>query len=145
MDMPPSRYKVVEKGRRLIVVDRLTGEQIKHQIHAQPHRSEQRYGLESMERPAPPPAPRKEGPGRMGGVFTTQDWYDDKAPRALMLNDQAFNTLLFAGVVLFAIGFAAFVFIGWFALFAVGLLFQKGAWAALKRGVTAWLDDLPEA
>jgi hypothetical protein len=29
MDMPPSRYRVVEQGRRLVVIDTLAGEPVR--------------------------------------------------------------------------------------------------------------------
>jgi hypothetical protein len=143
MDMPPSRYKVVEEGRRLVVVDRLTGERVRQHVHEMPDKLELPPARVIEGAPDPSPRPRLAGTGT---VFTTQSWYDDKAPRALVMSDTGFTTLLVAGVVLFALGLLAFTFLGFFALFVAGFLtLQKGSRAALRRGVTAWLDTLDQA
>lgn len=148
MDMPPSRYKVVEEGRRLIVVDRQTGEPLKHQIHSKPHRRDQRYGLESLKREERP----KPRPGRAGAgvgadrVFTTQSWYDNSAPRALVLTDNALAGLIAGGAILMTVATIAFFVLGFFALFVlVFLTFQKGPRTAFRTAATTLLDSLPQA
>lgn len=144
MDMPPSRYKVVEEGRRLVVVDRLTGERVKHQIHETPHRPEQRYGLSSLERPRPnPPSPSPSGLQTGGRQITTARWYDNKAPRTLPLDDDRLGALVIVGGILVSLTILILFLFNVFGLFVVGfLLMQKGARAALRRGATAWLDAL---
>ena len=144
MDMPPSRYKVVEEGRRLVVVDRLTGERVKHQIHEKPHRPD----MPAMEAPrremrAPAPRPSAGGPARS---FTTESWYDDKAPRTLLLDDDKLGALMLVGGVAVCVALVAFFFLGFVALFALGfILLQKGTRTSVRRGVTGWLDSLPAA
>lgn len=146
MDMPPSRYKVVEKGRRLVVVDRLTGEQVRHQIHEVPHRPEQRYGLSSLETPRPNPPSPARGLQTGGRQFTTASWYDEKAPRTLALNDDKLGALVIVGGIVVSLSILLLFLFNIFGLFVVGfLLLQKGARAALRRGATAWLDALEQS
>lgn len=147
MDMPPSRYKVVEKGRRLIVIDRRTGEQVRHQLHETPHRPEQRYGLGSLERPRPnPPSPSPSALQAGGRQITTASWYDDKAPRTLILSDDKLGALVIVGGILASLAILLFFLFNMFGLFVAGfLLLQKGARGALRRGATAWLDSIEDA
>lgn len=142
MDMPPSRYKVVEKGRRLVVVDRLTGEQVRQQIRETPqHRSDQNY---APPPPAPGPSARPPMTGA-GRTFTTQSWYDNRAPRTLDLNDDKLGTLMVVGGVAVCLALLAFFLFSFFPLFVVAfILLQKGPRAALRRGATAWLDGLAQ-
>lgn len=143
MDMPPSRYKVVEEGRRLVVVDRLTGERVKHQIHEKPHRPDMPRAEMRAPTPAPAPRPRQAGRGR---VFTTDSWYDAKAPRTLALDDDKLGALMLVGGIATSIALFAFFFFGLVALFVIGFLFlQKGTRESLRRGATGWLDSLPAA
>ena len=142
MDMPPSRYKVVEEGRRLVVVDRLTGERVRHQIHAQPHRPDM-LRIDAPRRETRAPRPSAGGAAR---TFTTDSWYDAKAPRTLVLDDDKLGALMIAGGVAACLALIAFYFFGFVALFvAAFLLLQKGARGALRGGATAWLDGLPQA
>lgn len=150
MDMPPSRYKVVEKGRRLVVIDRLTGEQVRHQLPgpppartAEPPTSRMAQPRPESRAPAPAPRPRTGGAGT---AFITARWYDDKAPRTLSLSDDASMALGIMGAVAVVLALGAFYFIGFVAMvvFAV-ILGQKGVRAALRRGTTAWLDTLDTA
>jgi len=76
MDMPPSRYKVVEKGRRLVVVDTLTGEAVTgdesaRQSRIAAARRPARTGLQPREAFAPA-APSRSAPmrGAVAGIFT---------------------------------------------------------------------------
>src|SRR4051812_40167459 len=87
-DVPPSRWKVIERGRRLEVIDRLSGEPVA------------RHGLTTASAPtASPPTGRAQDIGRAltalrprqtrfdgGGELTTHPWYDDKGPRTLTLD-----------------------------------------------------------
>lgn len=77
MDMPPCRYRVEERGRRLIVVDRRSGEAVSP---ATPPLPETRAGIERPARRRLRPAPR---PSALPGSLTTRSWYDAKAPRTL--------------------------------------------------------------
>lgn len=146
MDMPPSRYKVVEEGRRLVVVDRLTGERVKHQLHERPHRPDQRYGLSAIETPRPnPPSASPSGLQAGGRQFTTASWYDDKAPRTLLLNDDKLGALVIVGGIVVSLSILLLFLFNVFGLVVAGfLIMQKGARAALRSGATAWLDALEE-
>lgn len=150
MDMPPSRYKVVEKGRRLVVVDRLTGEAVQHQLpgppparRAEPPRARMEQPRPESRAPSSAPRPQLAGSGR---TFTTDSWYDEKAPRTLRIGDDTLATLVVVAGVLFIAAMAAVIYIGFVAFFvAAVILSQKAARTGFRRGVTAWLDTLPPA
>lgn len=142
MDMPPSRYKVVEKGRRLVVIDRLTGEAVRHQMPSAPMRMAEPQRAE-MRRPEPIARGKPIGTGR---VFTTSNWYDDKAPRRLELSDDKATALFFVGGGIAFIVVTAIFFFGYFSLVVFGFIgAQKATRTALRRGATSWLDMLPAA
>jgi hypothetical protein len=134
MDMPPSRYKVVEKGRRLVVIDRLTGEQV--------------------ERQRPQPAPGQSSrspvsqPPRSGGEreFTTESWYDDKAPRTLAPSDEKLGAMVIAGFVVVGIVLFLLITFGFFVAAVIGFAFMnKAVRTGLRQGMTAWLDGIEKA
>lgn len=105
MQPPPGRYKVVERGRRLEVIDSRTGQPA--------------AGTRSPVPPADAP-PREPGaaPSRWAGLrrrrppaataFVTRPFYDAHAPRRVPINFRVrarFRTLRFA----IAVGVALFV------------------------------------
>jgi hypothetical protein len=145
MDVPPSRYKVVEQGRRLVVIDTWNGDRPVTRQAARP---------DTSARTAPPAAPRtdREPPNRRPGpasgidapdtVITTQPWFDRKGPRRVKLDGSAHGMLL----VVLAVGVMAVALIylmwGWPALIVIGfLLAQKPIRGGLRAGATAWLDS----
>ena len=74
---PPSRYRVVEQGRRLVVIDTLTG--------APATRSAPTPTASPSRLPSAPA--RTDFDGR--STLVTHPLYDDKAPRSLTLNPGA--------------------------------------------------------
>lgn len=86
-EVPPSRYRVIERGRRLEVID--------------------------TRAPTPPPGqpaapPTRSGVPRTGALprvvrydgtraWTTQPWYDDRGPRQVTLMPGAVQQLLVVG------------------------------------------------
>lgn len=123
--MPPSRYRVVEQGRRLVVIDTLRGEQ--------PPRAA-RPRMPAAAAPRPGAAPR----------FTTSAFFDSKAPRTVVLDDAAGKRL--GGLVGLAI--TAVILCGVFVtLFPAGLfvaaffLATPGARNALRRISTRVIDQ----
>ena len=141
MDMPPSRYRVVERGRRLVVLDSWNGDA-------------------PVER-APPPSPDAPGAelepdeirtdlkvaalalraGSAQPILETRAWFDDKAPRRILLDPakQGRASLLFVMVIV--LGFLMLVAIGWPVLLVLGwLLFTPAVRKAARRFTTRWLD-----
>jgi hypothetical protein len=159
MDMPPTRYRVVEKGRRLIVIDRLRGERIESRIVDTPEgRSPRR--IEARDRPmsapvsAPSPARRAE-PRRLAGsgtqtgsgmVVSTQRWFDDRGPRRIRVDTDGEGKLAIAAVgaaVMAVLTIVLLIATGWIALPILALVaFQSGPRKAVRSRITGWLTGL---
>lgn len=155
MDMPPTRYRVVEQGRRLVVIDNWTGAPVQHGMRmpesprepgASPRKTIEQAsaGLHA----ASPPRSRPGGDAGLGGpdwIITTQSWFDDEAPRRIRLGTKGqgqFTVLL--GMAVAVLIFAIF-FIGWLLLpLAFFALLQPGARKVIRSGITAWLTGLGE-
>lgn len=130
IEAPRSRYRVIERDRRLVVVD--SGEE------SLPNAS----AVASSARPNRLGAPRRTGfDGR--AVLTTSAFYDLKGPRTLTLDPGA--STIVNGVRLGALA-TVLVFIAitiWqpAALALLALLFQRKIWKKGRESVTAWLDQ----
>ncbi|URW75215.1 hypothetical protein M9980_11780 [Sphingomonas donggukensis] len=132
---PPPRYRVVEQGRRLVVIDTVTGAP----------------AARSPTAPEPPSAPsgltRTAFDGR--ATLVTHPLYDAKGPRTLTLSGE--EARLIDGVRVVAIG-GAMMFVA-LALFFPWLLLAPLAFTdrrvrrGLRAAVTRWLDryDTPSA
>jgi len=128
---PPSRYRVVEKGRRLVVIDTRTGE------------APTRVGRDAVK-DLPLGPERIAFDGR--SVLVTRRFYDDKAPRRLTLDEGATRWL--EGARSLAIGGAVLavvllIFLPWLALVVIpvaALLLRRQGRAALRALATRWLD-----
>lgn len=148
MDMPPTRYRVVEQGRRLVVIDSWTGGPVHPAVKGPADRPR------AMEAPRPqpqsPPRPGPAGPeprGRYAGgegfSFVTARWYDGAGPRRVRL-DQDGTTQLVA-VLLIALVVAGFfvTLIGWPILLVLGfLVFNPKVRAGLRTAGATWLTAL---
>lgn len=138
MDAPPPRYRVVEQGRRLVVIDRW------------------REGDATARQPGAAPAPGASLLGKAsgfrrtrfdgGGVLVTRRWYDDRGPRTLTLGEGAattFSRMRFGAIVaamllvLAAIWQPLLVAIA--GMGALSLLNEE-ARAPVRTRVTRWLD-----
>ncbi len=125
-DAPPSRWQVVERDRRLVVIDRASGQELG------PRRA--------------PAVASDTAPGRVefggGAVVTTHSFYDDKAPRTISLDAASLQSLrtlrTLAVLALFALVVLAVLWPVSLALLLV--LFQRGFWKSLRRRATDWLD-----
>ena len=142
--IPPSRYRVVERGRRLVVIDTRTGRPATH----------------DPAPPGPDPAaaaqPHREptSPGRIGDrsdvpVLTTSPLYDLKGPRRIVLDD-GFRTRIgkAAGgwlIGLFIALIIVLLFFPWLIVLPVVLLIQRSNRAAIRQWITARLDALQAA
>ena len=134
---PPSRYRVVEQDRRLVVIDTLTDESATRD-----------RGPVSQKAPLGPERIAFDG----RAVLVTRPFYDDKAPRRLMLDDAtatvAENARSIAiGAVAAAVAVAILMPAATVVLVAaLAIVGSKSGRAALRAPITAWLDryDTPE-
>jgi hypothetical protein len=136
MKPPPTRYRVVEKGRRLVVIDTLTGAPVR----------------EHGDGRTPPPAqPVRQSPAGVddGSVFVTRRWFDKKAPRTVRLNyasrQQVKNfrfVIAVAAAILVSLSFLLWPF---FPILLVVLLVQPKLREPARAAVTRWIDGLDQA
>ena len=129
---PPSRYRVVEQGRRLVVIDTRAGE------------SAIRDRAPAVQDAAPLGPERIAFDGR--AVLVTRPIYDDKAPRRLVLDEGTARWLenarsIAIGVAVLAVVAAIFVpsIIAVLVIGSVALANPKTR-AGLRKPITAWLD-----
>lgn len=146
--IPPSRYKVVERGRRLVVIDTLTGQPATRE-HVSPP-------VSRSDAPVTPPAARPVASARSGrgddrsgnAAFTTSRLYDAKGPRRIVMDATTSNRLSQAmggwsvGLVCFIIAAVIFPLL-WAVPFL--LAFQPKVRAALRSWITARLDEADQA
>jgi len=134
--VPPGRWQVVERNRRLEVIDRQTG---------------QRLATHRSVEPVPPPA--NAAPGwRLpsvrqtrfdgGGELTTHRLFDAKAPRTIQLDAGSAATV---SRVQLALTVAAMVFvaaaIAWpWLLIALTVPLTRETREPVRRWITNWLD-----
>jgi len=165
MDMPPSRYRVEERGRRLVVIDRKTGREVSHAKSPLPLArgvggGDDRAGRR-RSREAPPPSPPASGRGAQGwkfglkqtratpDSFVTRSWFDAKAPRTIKLNYTAHSrlaTLRFGGAILIALLVTgSFLFWPWFPFTVAAVLTPPKTRERLREASTRWIDGFDQA
>ncbi|MBS0283626.1 MAG: hypothetical protein JSS15_04320 [Proteobacteria bacterium] len=131
MEPPPSRYRVVERGRRLEVIDtRATA--------APAARSAPATASSSLA--GTPPARSSAATGRS---LTTMRLYDEKAPRIVRLDAAGAATLGRMRLLALVIAMAwllATIWQPWFGVLPLFLLARNGLGATIRRRVTRWLD-----
>jgi hypothetical protein len=141
MQPPRTRYKVVERGRRLEVLDTWNGDapvQPRRPVQPEPAKPQPSASpLESLH------APRIDSRGRR--LLDTQGWYDAKGPRRIVLTEEGEAKLkglwIVAFVALFILGVAVFLF--WPLLFVVGFFVMRAnVRDALRKAATQFLDDI---
>lgn len=126
---PPSRYRVVERGRRLEVIDTRGGAQ----------------------RPAPAivtSGPRRTTPpiravDPAGRTLNTIRLYDEKAPRSVWLDAAGVKALGRAKLVTLAVAMLWFVATIWqpfLAVLPLFLLARNGLGRSIRHRITRWLD-----
>lgn len=155
MDAPGTRYKVVERGRRLEVIDTWNGNAAVKPARPNPvqrapqrdasgaaevmraHRHEPHAPIEAVR------APKLDQRGR--GLLHTKRWYDDKGPRQIVVTQAGEEKLkglrIVAFVALFILAVMAFLF--WPLLFVVPFfVFSDGTRKNLRAAATKFLDEL---
>ncbi|WP_240610079.1 hypothetical protein [Sphingomonas pokkalii] len=161
MDMPPSRYRVEERGRRLVVIDRASGREVS------PHKSllPLAGGVDSPKRqrpgaaapPSPPPSGREAQGWKFGfqqrkatpESFVTRSWFDAKAPRTIKLNYTAHSRLAalrFGGAIVIALLVVGFIlFWPWFPFTLAVVAAPQRSRALLREASTRWIDGFDQA
>ena len=155
MDVPPSRYKVVEEGRRLVVLDRWNGN-----APVAGHNPPPTLGADSPPatveqaraalRPGSGPRPTRTrppagAPDPTAFTLITRPWFDNKAPRSIRVDGPGQGKLVVAAMVFAMLAILAFVMIGWPTLFVAGFfLMQPKVRGSIRSGVTLLLDALGE-
>ncbi|HVI98109.1 MAG TPA: hypothetical protein VM657_03500 [Sphingomonas sp.] len=128
IEAPPQRYRVVERDRRLHVIDTWA-----------------QGGTPAPTR-LPPAEPRAAGLDRInfGGAatLTTRSWYDLKGPRTLTLDPGAAALVSRARLVGIALAAVFMLAVIWMPtlLVLLALLFQPKNWKNARARATAWLD-----
>lgn len=144
-DVPPSRYKVVERDRRLVVIDTVTG---KPASAPGPVPPAERHASATPppDRPVTETEPRRIDDRSGAQILTTSPLYDLKAPRQIVMGDR-FNEKIgkAIGGWLIALFFAftiAFLFFPWLIVVPFVLALQPKIRAATRQWITARLDEV---
>ena len=150
MDAPRTRYKVVERGRRLEVIDTWNGNAPVRTIRdpanpaprssPAPRSDDANAAVESMR------ASRLDQRGRT--ILETAQWYDAKGPRTLTLSQQGetnLQALRVFGFVLLFIGAVLAYFFWPFSLVLPLFLMNGEARRSLRNGMAKLLDGLDQA
>ena len=163
MDMPPTRFRVVERGRRLEVIDTATeraiggkpgsdraGSSMTTTRKDTPLMLDQVVSRASapLSTPAPQPGALPRAARFDGTVsFTTRTFYDDHAPRTVTLDParaKLVRGVAFAALVLLIITPALLLMLAWssFPLLVVlaAVVFNPKVRERLRVGVTALID-----
>jgi hypothetical protein len=129
MEPPPTRYKIVERGRRLEVIDTWTGQ----------------TDAASRERLRPTDQAGIDD----GTVFTTRAWHDDKAPRTVRMNyaAKARLTNLRYGIAVAVAVLVGLSFLFWpIAVILIVLLVSAPKLRLqLRAASTRWIDGFDQA
>lgn len=146
---PPSRYKVVERGRRLEVIDTSTGVPVRGSGGGwSPPADKPRRRLFAPRMAPLGMAQGKGGAGVDADTFVTKPFYDAKAPRTIRINfvtRKRLDSVRFGGAVVIAL-LVAFAFLFWpLAIGVFGLLLSDKARGWLHAASTRFVDTLDEA
>jgi len=123
-NQPPSRYRIVERDRRLVVIDTWQD------------------GTQPPDTPQHPNSPFRRIAFDGRATLTTHALYDSKGPRTIMLDPGSAATLKGIRIALI-LAVPAIAIAAWFApilIVAPIVLLQRGARARLRAAATAWLD-----
>ena len=160
-DVPPTRYKVIEQGRRLVVIDRMTGQPVRHDHPARPNalsrpparlaaradrldpvdRGLDRLAAGMMTRL---PATIDDRSGRP--IITTSPLYDAKGPRSVILDEATQRAAGGATVMAIVAAMALLAVALWspWSLLVPAILAFNAA-KPIRRFITARIDALDQA
>lgn len=143
-DAPPGRYKVVERGRRLVVIDTRTGQPATREAKQPASPAPSTHMSKAIEKVTASRVDDRSG----NAVLTTSRLYDLKGPRRIVISETAANRMnrSIGGIVIVLIAFAILaVFFPLLLLLPVALMFQPKARAAFRTWMTARLDEADQA
>jgi hypothetical protein len=143
-DAPPTRYRVVERGRRLVVIDTLTGQPATRELAV--HESK---AVAPATRPVEASAPSAVDDRSGHAVLTTSRFYDLKAPRRIVMTP-AFNERFGKAargwlIAIVVIGTVATLFFPMLWLLVAVALIQPKLRGGLRSWITARLDEADQA
>lgn len=126
---PPTRYRVVERDRRLIVIDTQTGAPANGEAAPPP-----------AKRALPSLPDRTSFDGR--ATLVTHPLYDDKGPRELVLDPTASTILNRAGLIALVLAMVLVVAVISFPplLILTVFLLNPQPRRRLRAAITRWLD-----
>lgn len=144
--IPPSRYKVVERDRRLVVIDTHSGRPISAPGPVAPTTRHNPTAPRPAERPVAEDVPRGIDDRSGAQILTTTRLYDLKAPRQIVMGDR-FNEKFGAAIGGWLVGlffaFAiTFLFFPWLLVLPAFLLLQPKVRAGIRQWITARLDEV---
>lgn len=144
-DAPPGRYKVVERGRRLIVIDTRTGQPATREVKPTPSSRAAR----PVSAPIQTTQPRTIDDRSGAAILRTTRLYDLKGPREIVMN-QGFSDRIGRSIGGWLIAFFTFavvatLFFPWLWLLPIAALFQPKVHAAFRNWMTARLDEADQA
>ncbi|WP_137862882.1 MULTISPECIES: hypothetical protein [unclassified Sphingomonas] len=149
MDMPPTRYRVVEQGRRLVVIDTLAGGPVRPVPGAPEMPGERRRRMEAprpRDRVAPrlrKPEPRGPHANGDGLGFTTARWFDDEGPRTIRIDQEGQGQIAIVAAILLVVAIVCIAIIGWPVMFVLGFLaLNPKTRGGLRTAATTWLTAL---
>ncbi|MCW3834774.1 hypothetical protein ACFQ1E_03080 [Sphingomonas canadensis] len=143
--VPPTRYRVVERGRRLEVIDTWARDGVPERPRSPLPAAGRRDARQPRNAQPRPAAPRRPAPAGSRTLVTSR-WYDAKGPRAILLSAEAERKLGGARTTAIGAGVAALVFAALFwPLSLVALLFALFRAGAIRGWITVWLDKLDQA
>jgi hypothetical protein len=153
MRPPPTRYKVVERGRRLEVIDTWTGQSASSSVPlplAGVRGGD--FGTAPRDLSAPPASGRHAqtcSAGLDSGTFVTRRWYDDKAPRTIRMNYSSrarLNNLRYGIAVAVALLVVlAFLFWPLALVLVVAVTMNPKIRMQIRAGITRWIDGFDQA
>ncbi len=152
---PPQRYRVVERGRRLEVIDTWNGDRpVSAPLPPMPGRRDTMEPAPSPAAKAPPvhlrlsPAKAQTRQQLNGGrTLRTAAWWDARGPRTLYLSHKGDDALTravgYAGALI-AILFVVGLFVPPFGFLLIVLAVSKPSRNAVRARITEWLDALDQ-
>jgi hypothetical protein len=159
MQPPPSRYKVVERGRRLEVIDTRNGEPVRPPLTASPAERRtspmlRKLGSGDGTRFTTSPLYDAKGPRTIklgsgdGTRFTTSPLYDAKGPRTIKLDYSAMarlRQLRFAVAIGVAVMIAIAFLAWWMIPVAIVAIANAKTRSGVRAAITRWFDGFDQA